>query len=138
MKKLVILLLTLAVIPATQSCKKKKKNSGPSAEEILTDGDWNYTKEEYYDAAGNLTNTYQINHIVKFKSDGTYERYDANQQLLTSGTWELKDNDSKIRIVHSNGSFDTTFDIVKLEDSEFIYEWINPQVGNKIKFYHER
>ena len=136
MKKLVVLLLAVLLVPATQSCKKKAKDNGASKEKILTNGDWNYTKQAYYDANGNLTNTFQINHVVKFKSGGTYERYDGNGQLLDSGTWELKNNGAKIHI-HTSG-YDENFDIIKLNNTEFIYQWTNSQAGNKIKYYLER
>ncbi len=113
MKKLVILLLALAIIPATQSCKKKKEES-LSAKEILTKEDWTLTYLKEYDAQGNLTQNSQLNFKFIFKTNNVFEVYDTSGNLISSGNWSLLNNDTQIEIDND------VYDIDKLEMNEFI------------------
>ncbi len=120
MKKLVVLLLTLVMIPAVQSCKKKEKAPEPSAKEILTKDDWTLTKQDIYDSNGNLVGSNSYNFRWVFSPSNDFFYYDNMGDLYTYGTWELLDDDTKFHMVEHGGGFDITFDIDKLTESEFV------------------
>ena len=117
MKKSLIILLAIALIPSFQSCKKKEEPK-PSAEELITQDDWIMYKIEMYDANGNLTNTVTANNKWVFAPSKDYYYYDNSGNLNDYGTWSLSDNDSKITLNSHDGSV-YPFDIDKLTKNEF-------------------
>ncbi len=136
MKKFVVLLLTLAMIPSIQSCKKKEETPKPTAKELLTKDDWRHVKTESYDTSGNLVNTQTLNHKVVFTVSGDYYYYNDSGDISDYGTWELLDDDTKILITHHSGGNNFTFDIEKLTENEFNFS-ITGSTGKYI-FYHTR
>ena len=135
MKKFVVLLLALAMIPSIQSCKKKEEPK-PTAEEIITKDDWRHVKTESYDTSGNLVNTQTLNHKVVFTVSGDYYYYDDSGDISDYGTWELLDDDTKILITPHSGGNNFTFDIEKLSENEFNFS-ITGSTGKHI-YYHTR
>ena len=135
MKKFVVLMLTLVLIPSIQSCKKKEEPK-PSAKELITKDDWTVVKLEFYDANGNLTNTYNYHNKWVFVPSMDYYMYDDSGDLQSYGTWSLLDDDSKIRFQEHAGIYDYTFDIDKLSDNEFQFSMTGS--SGKVVYYLSR
>ena len=134
MKKLVIFLLAIALMPSFQSCRKKEKPK-PSAKELITMDDWTFYKVEAYDANGNLVGTSSENNRVVFTPSGNFYVYGSSGSIGNYGTWELIDNDAKIKINNHNGTT-WIFEIEKLTDNEFDFSDSNGS-GKNI-YYHKR
>ena len=134
MKKLVIFLLAIALMPSLQFCKKKEEPK-PSAEEIISMDDWTFYKAEFYDANGNLLGTSYENNKVVFTPSGDFYFYDSSGNIADYGTWELIDNDAKIKIFTHSGTT-WIFEIEKLTDNEFDYS--DSGGSGKQIYYHKR
>ncbi len=118
MKKFVVLLLALALIPSIQSCKKKEEPK-PSAKELLTQDAWYHFKNETYDSNGNLTNSQTRNNKMVFAPSNDYYYYNNTGQISEYGTWRLTDNDTKIEMLEHSDTQAASFNIDKLTESEF-------------------
>jgi hypothetical protein len=115
--------LMLMVLTLNTSCKKKAKEpEAPSVKELLTGTPWDLYMLEQYDASGNLTDTQMLAFTYDFRSD--------NSLIITtpSGTYhwtyELLDNDQKIRIQNASTGSDITYKIVNINAYEMM--WRNP------------
>ena len=136
MKKLIVILLALAMIPAVQSCKKKQKEPEPSAKELITMGDWTYKKRKVYDSNNNLISSTNDNEKWVFSTSNDYYFYDNAGDIDEYGTWQLLDDDSKIRFIEHYGIYDETLEIIELTEDKFTIR--NEISGSKFYFYLER
>ncbi len=136
MKKIFVLLLALAMIPAVQSCKKKEKEPEPSAKELITMDDWTWVKREMFNNAGDLIISVNPNTKWVLTSSNDFYFYDSSGDLLQYGTWQLLDDDTKIRFIEHNGSYDNTYEINELTEDSFKFSGIFS--GNKHVYYLER
>ena len=118
MKKLVVFLLAIALIPSIQSCKKKEE-SKPTAKELLTKDAWRHVKVEFYNNSGNLVNTITLNNKMVFSPSGDYYYYNSSGNISEYGTWSLIDDETKIQM-RDQGGQPGIFDIEKLTETEFI------------------
>ena len=136
MKKLAVLLLTVMMIPAVQSCKKKQKEPEPSAKELITKDDWMLTKRKLYDSNGNLITSENPNFRWVFAPTQDFYFYDNAGDLYLYGTWELLNDDSKIHLVTHGGGIDVTLDIDELTGDKFTMS--HPYGSGKEVLYLER
>jgi len=118
MKKLVVFLLAIALIPSIQSCKKKEEPK-PSAKELLTKSAWHHVKNETYDSNGNLTNTQTKDNKMVFTPSNDYYYYNNAGQIIEYGTWRFTDDDTKIDFTEHGTTQAASFNIDKLTESEF-------------------
>ena len=136
MKKLVIFLLAIALMPSLQSCRKKEEPK-PSAKELITMDDWTFVKREIYDANGDLANTMTAHNKWVLTQSNDYFFYDNNGAIYDYGTWKLLDNDKKIEFIQHDAVYDQIFDIDKLTKSNFTFS-ITSNTGAKAIIYLER
>ncbi len=118
MNKSLFILFLLAVLPSVQSCKKKEA-SEPTAKELITRDDWTWVRFEFYDNNGNLTSETEPHTKWVFAPSGDYYIYDLGGTIYRYGTWQLLDNDTKLRLIEHSGSYDYTFEIDALSENKF-------------------
>lgn len=111
---LIIVLLTTAFLI---SCKKEKEEEPLSRKQILTAHAWKLGKVlfnglEITDPTALAAIGAFSNNSFLFKSDGTYTATDNTTGAVTTGTWELQENDSKLLIKSSSESY--TFTVANL------------------------
>ena len=124
------------MIPAVQSCKKKQKEPEPTAKELITMDDWTLKNRKVYDSNDNLIIDENPNLRWVFSPSNDFYFYDSAGDIYLYGTWELLDDDSKIRIMEHGGGIDVTLDIDKLTNDEFTIS--HPYGSGKEVLYLER
>ncbi len=134
MKKILVLLFAIAMMPTLQSCKKDNEEPEPSAKELLTKDKWNFVKVESYDSSGNLTDTDTPDSKLILSPSDDYFFLDDNGDLTEYGTWKLKDNNSKFQFIEHNNVYDNTFDIEKLTDKKFNIS-VTDSAGKSILYF---
>ena len=147
--KQLLLLLSVVLISAS-SCKKDSKDNQPAKtkREILSSGKWLISKSDA--VVGQQGNTQNVNlyndfmmpcqrdNYYLFNSDGSStidegpsKCSDTSMQTLNTGTWELRENDSKLRFKVQMGiiNADVLADITELNDNTLTLKFDTTYVG---------
>jgi|GEM_PF-1001857 len=147
--KQLILILSLSLLGAT-SCKKDGNDNDPvkTKREILTSGKWLISASDA--VIGQQGNTQDVNlysdymlpcqrdNYYLFSSNGSSsidegpsKCSDTSVQTVNTGTWELRENDSKLRFKVQMGIIDADVvaDITELHDNKLTLKFDTTYVG---------
>lgn len=147
MKKLLIMLMGVAVMAAAVSCKKKKKNEdgpGTNVAKLLTGTKWKVTAQTIspaadYNADGvpdtdlmALRPECMQDDYVVFSDGGAFQFYEGTKKCTETvhapGTWVLYNNNKSLRITDEDGSFEA--EIVSISATTLTYKYTEV-VGGK-------
>lgn len=141
------LLAITACVLLFGACKKDDNNPSPDASSILTTGSWQITSSvsviEYPSPAGTQTvdiyalaqdcikdNTFKLNANGTITTDEGATKCDPNDpQTFTEGTWQLSNNDTKMKI--DDGTSNVDADLVSVNNSSFTLRYVT--YANNIK-----
>ncbi len=130
--KITVLFILLAVfaIPFIQSCKKYP--DGPVFSiHSRTERVANTWKVDNYKENGNDFTSLVAGYTETYTKDGNYSYTWGN--FSGTGKWEFQNNDAEIRITGINNQSSETLYILKLEEKQFWYYYMD---GNDKKEFH--
>ena len=142
MKKISILFAAFAVLLLV-SCGKYEDGPGFSlrSRTARIAGSWTY--EKVIVNGVDMTSTWiepGEDNTFEFTKDGGYTETVIDPQGyidVTSGSWELTDNDENISIKLATVYYSATtvYKILRLTNKEMWYEWTSTASGNKIEYH---
>ena len=145
-----LLVLVCVVLISASSCKKDNNDNQPvkTKREILSSGKWLISKSDaVVGQQGNPQNVNLYNDFMLpcqrdnyylFNSDGSStidegpsKCSDTSMQTVNTGTWELRENDSKLRFKVQMGIIDADVlaDITELNDNTLTLKFDTTYVG---------
>lgn len=125
-----LLLLAIVIIPSIESCKKYP--DGPMLSlRSRTERVSNTWKVDNYKENGNDYTSLVSGYTETFTKDGNYSY--SWGSLAGTGTWAFQNHDAEIRITGVSNQSDYTLVILKLEEKQFWYYYMD---GNDKKEFH--